>query len=166
MQIIKEQVEKLEIKVHSLLYLNKLNYIKETKKYKNEKTDVLKVIDQSVKKFKAVRPDIKWEIKNDTKTVFRGTYDTWEAIIDNLLNNFMRYTKENIKITLKNGKITLYNDGNNIDPNILKDIFNPYKKGINGQFGLGLSIVKQTILLFGYEIIVHNEKKGVSFIIK
>ena len=166
MQIIKEQVEKLEIKVHSLLYLNKLNYIKETKKYKNEKTDVLKVINQSVKKFKAVRPDIKWEIKTDTKTVFRGTYDTWEAIIDNLLNNFMRYTKENIKITLRNGKITLYNDGNNIDPNILKDIFNPYKKGINGQFGLGLSIVKQTILLFGYEIIVHNEKKGVCFIIK
>ena len=90
----------------------------------------------------------------------------WEAIIDNLLNNFMRYAKENIKITLKNGKITLYNDGNNIDPNILNDIFSPYKKGINGQFGYGLSIVKKTILLFGYEIIVHNEKKGISFIIK
>ena len=166
MKIIKQQVEKLEIKVHSLLYLNKLNYIKETKKYKNEKTDVLNIINLSVNKFKAVRPDIKWEIKTDAKTVFRGTSDTWEAIIDNLLNNFMRYAKENIKITLKNGKITLYNDGDNIDPNILKDIFNPYKKGINGQFGLGLSIVKQTILLFGYEIIVHNEKKGVSFIIK
>ena len=166
MKIIKQQVEKLEIKVHSLLYLNKLNYIKETKKYKNEKTDVLNIINLSVNKFKAVRPDIKWEIKTDAKTVFRGTSDTWEAIIDNLLNNFMRYAKENIKITLKNGKITLYNDGDNIDPNILKDIFNPYKKGINGQFGLGLSIVKQTILLFGYEIIVHNEKKGVSFIIR
>ena len=31
-KIINEQVNKLEIKVHSLLYLNKLNYIKETKK--------------------------------------------------------------------------------------------------------------------------------------
>ena len=165
-KIINEQVNKLEIKVHSLLYLNKLNYIKETKKYKKEKTDVLKVIETSVTKFKAVRPDIKWDLKFDNKTEFRGTYDMWEAIIDNLLNNFMRYAKENIKITLKNGKITLYNDGNNIDPNILNDIFSPYKKGINGQFGYGLSIVKKTILLFGYEIIVHNEKKGVSFIIK
>lgn len=166
LKIINEQVNKLEIKVHSLLYLNKINYIKETKKYKKEKTDVLNVIEKSVEKFKAVRPDIKWDIKFDTKTNFRGTYDMWEAIIDNLLNNFMRYTKENIKITLKNGKITLYNDGDNINPNILNDIFTPYKKGINGQFGYGLSIVKKTILLFGYEIIVRNEKKGVSFIIK
>ena len=90
----------------------------------------------------------------------------WEAIIDNLLNNFVRYANETIKITIKNNKIILYNDGPNIDPNILNDIFTPYKKGVKGQFGLGLSIVKKTIMLLGYEISVHNEKKGISFIIK
>ena len=90
----------------------------------------------------------------------------WEAIIDNLLNNFVRYADKSIKITIKNNKIILYNDGPNIDPNILNDIFTPYKKGVKGQFGLGLSIVKKTIILLGYEISVHNEKKGISFIIK
>ena len=90
----------------------------------------------------------------------------WEAIIDNLLANFTRYAKKEIKITIKNGKITLYNDGPNIDPNILNNIFSPYKKGIKGQFGLGLSIVKKTIHLFGYEITVNNEKNGISFRIK
>ena len=90
----------------------------------------------------------------------------WEAIIDNLLNNFVRYADKSIKITIKNNKIILYNDGPNIDPNILNDIFTPYKKGVKGQFGLGLSIVKKTIMLLGYEISVHNEKKGISFIIK
>ena len=90
----------------------------------------------------------------------------WEAIIDNLLNNFVRYADKTIKITIKNNKIILYNDGPNIDPNILNDIFTPYKKGVKGQFGLGLSIVKKTIMLLGYEISVHNEKKGISFIIK
>ena len=166
-RIIKEQVSKLELKVHSLLYLNKLNYIKDLNMYKNEITDVSKVINESVKKFKIQRSDIVWNIDiSDKKCEYRGTYDMWEAIIDNLLNNFTRYAEKNIKITIKNNKITLYNDGPNIDPNILNDIFTPYKKGIKGQFGLGLSIVKKTIHLFGYEISVYNEKKGISFIIK
>ena len=90
----------------------------------------------------------------------------WEAITDNLLNNFIRYAKKEIKITIKNNKIIFYNDGEKIDPKILSSIFTPYKKGINGQFGLGLSIVKNTLALLGYEISVKNEKKGVSFIIK
>lgn len=166
-KIINEQVNKLEIKVHSLLYLNKLNYIKDLNNYKHETTDVSRVIIDSVKKFKIQRPDVKWEINIiDKKCDFKGTFDMWEAIIDNLLNNFIRYAEKNIKISIKNNKITLYNDGPNIDTNVLYDIFTPYKKGIKGQFGLGLSIVKKTIMLFGYEIDVHNEKKGISFIIK
>ena len=90
----------------------------------------------------------------------------WEAVIYNLLGNFVRYADKKIKITIKKNTITLYNDGPNIDPNILSDIFTPYKKGINGQFGLGLSIVKKTMFYCGYEITVKNEKKGVSFMIK
>lgn len=166
-RIISDQVSKLEMKVHSLLYLNKLNYIKDLNNYKHETTDVCKVITESVEKFKIQRPDVVWELSiTEKKGEFKGTYDMWEAIIDNLLNNFVRYAEKNIKITVKNNKIILYNDGPNIDPNILNDIFTPYKKGIKGQFGLGLSIVKKTIMLFGYEISVYNEKKGISFIIK
>ena len=90
----------------------------------------------------------------------------WETIIDNILNNFMRYAEKLIKIDVKNGKIIFYNDGPNINPNVLDDIFTPYTKGIKGQFGLGLSIVKKTISLLGYDIIVRNNKKGVSFMIK
>ena len=60
----------------------------------------------------------------------------------------------------------MYNDGENIDLNLLKDIFSPYKKGLRGEFGLGLSIVKKSVQLLGYDITIRNEKKGVSFIIK
>ena len=98
--------------------------------------------------------------------MFNGTLDMWETIIDNILGNFMRYADKLIKITIKNGKITFYNDGPNINENVLNDIFTPYTKGIKGQFGLGLSIVKKTITLLGYEIIVKNERKGVSFMIR
>ena len=73
--------------------------------------------------FKLIRPDINFIVEMDNSTTFRGTPDMWETIIDNLLNNFMRYTKKEIKITIKNKKIILFNDGNKIDENILNNIF-------------------------------------------
>ena len=59
----------------------------------------------------------------------------------------------------------LYNDGDKIDKDFLEVIFTPYRKGIKGEFGLGLSIVKKTLNVIGYDITIKNEKKGVSFII-
>ena len=72
---------------------------------------------------------------------------------------------DKIKITIKNKKITLFNDGNKIDEKILNNIFTPYKKGLNGMFGLGLSIVKKTLQLLKYDISVNNVKNGVNFIL-
>ena len=163
--IIKEQLNKLEIKVHSLLYLNKLVYLKDLEKT-DKKINVKPIIESSIEKFKIQRPDVEFVVTASGRMIFNGTHDMWEAIIDNLLNNFIRYAAKEIKITIKNNKITFYNDGPHIDTNILNNIFTPYKKGIKGQFGLGLSIVKKTLNLLGYEISVVNEKKGVSFIIK
>ncbi len=163
--IIKEQLNKLEIKVHSLLYLNKLVYLKDLEKT-DKKINVKPIIESSIEKFKIQRPDVEFVVITSGRMIFNGTHDMWEAIIDNLLNNFIRYATKEIKITFKNNKITFYNDGPHIDTDILNNIFTPYKKGIKGQFGLGLSIVKKTLNLLGYEISVVNEKKGVSFIIK
>ena len=90
----------------------------------------------------------------------------WETIIDNLLNNFIRYAESEIKIQIRNEKIIFYNDGSNVDSKVLDEIFTPYKKGMKGQFGLGLSIIQKTLQLCNYEITVKNEKKGVKFMIK
>ena len=77
----------------------------------------------------------------------------------------MRYAKEEIRITSKQNKLILYNDGNQIDNDFLEVIFTPFRKGIKGEFGLGLSIVKKTLNIMNYDITIKNEKKGVSFII-
>lgn len=166
LEIIKEQLKKLEIKVHSLLYLNKLNYIKDQKDNLNVTLDIKNVINNSVDKFKIARPDVNFTLEMDNNTTFRGSSDMWEAIIDNILNNFIRYANKEVKITIKNNKITLYNDGPNIEDNILNDIFTPYEKGIKGVFGLGLSIVKKTLQFLKYDITIENVKNGVKFIIK
>lgn len=164
--VIKEQLKKLEIKVHSLLYLNKLNYLREELDSLKEQYDVSLVINAAVDKFKMSRPDVDFVLDVDKKnTIFRGSADMWEAIIDNILNNFIRYAKKKIKITVKNNKIILYNDGETIDENVLNNIFTPYEKGVKGVFGLGLSIVKKTLHLLNYDISIENLKNGVKFTI-
>ena len=164
--IIKEETLKLEQKVNSLLYLNKLNYLKD-KDVVLSKVNLQDVIKDVVKKFQLQRPDLKWEIiYSDKNTKFNGNYELWETILDNLLTNFMRYAKTTIKITIKSKKIMLYNDGEQIDENIVNNIFNPYTKGAKGQFGLGLAIVKRSLSLIKYDISVKNEKNGVTFTIK
>ena len=166
LQIVKEQLNKLEIKVHSLLYLNKINYIKDKTDFLNVLCDITPVVNTAVDKFKMARPDVLFKVSIDKKSSkFRGSSDMWEAIIDNIISNFIRYADKEITITVKNDKITLFNDGPNIDKNVLNNIFTPYEKGVKGEFGLGLSIVKKTLHLLNYDINIKNEKNGVRFTI-
>lgn len=165
LQVIKQQTTKLEQKVHSLLYLNKLDYLKNSEINKSEQVNMVSIINAEVEKFKFHNKEIEFIIDTDKKSKYYGTNEHWETIFDNLLGNFMRYAKKTIKITAKQNKLILYNDGENIDNNLLEGIFTPFRKGIKGEFGLGLSIVKKTLNIMDYDITIRNEKKGVSFII-
>lgn len=166
LNVIEQQTNKLEQKVHSLLYLNKLDYLKDSKNVEIVLVDMESIINSEIEKFKFHRKDIEFKVDIDKKSKFYGTTEHWETILDNLLNNFMRYANTTIKITAKQGNLTLYNDGANIENDFLEGIFTPFRKGIKGEFGLGLSIVKKTLNIIGYDIVIKNEKVGVSFIIK
>ncbi len=165
LKVIGEQTDKLEKKVYTLLYLNKLDYLKNDIDEDLKLIDIGEVINSSIEKFKFARTDVKISASIDNSN-FYGTFDLWETIIDNILNNFIRYAKNEIKITVKKNVITLYNDGPKIDEKIVNEMFSPYKKGLKGNFGLGLSIVKKTLNLLGYDINAENKKIGVAFIIK
>lgn len=165
LKVINEQTIKLDQKVHSLLYLNKLDYLKDSKDIEIVPVDMKKIIEQEVEKFKFHRKDIDFEVEIPQRVKFYGTEEHWETILDNILGNFMRYAKTKVKITIKQNKLILYNDGENIDEDFLDSIFTPFRKGMKGEFGLGLSIVKKTLNMIGYDIVVRNDKKGVSFII-
>lgn len=165
LQVIKQQTAKLEQKVHSLLYLNKLDYLKDIPVKDIVLVDMEAIIKAEVEKFKFHRKDVNFVIDIDKKAKYYGTVEHWETILDNLLGNFMRYANATIKITAKQNKLILYNDGENIDSDLLDGIFTPFRKGIKGEFGLGLSIVKKTLNIMDYDITIKNEKKGVSFII-
>lgn len=164
-KVSEEQMKKLEKKVKSLLDLNKITYLQNS--YKNDLSiDVVSIINASIEKYKVINNKINYEVKPDkNKIIYNGTEDMWESIINNLLNNAVRYAKSKILITIKENKIIFYNDGENIDEDIIKDIFKPFKKGKKGENGLGLSIVKGNLDLLKYKISVRNKKIGVEFII-
>lgn len=166
LQVIKEQTNKLEQKVHSLLYLNKLDYLKNSKNIENKLVDMNEIINSEVEKFKFHRKEINFITEIDKKSKYYGTMEHWETVFDNLLGNFMRYANTTIKITAKQNKLILYNDGEHIADDFLEGIFTPFRKGIKGEFGLGLSIVKKTLNIMDYDVTIKNEKKGVSFIIR
>ncbi len=166
LQVIKEQTNKLEQKVHSLLYLNKLDYLKNSKNIENKLVDMNEIINSEVEKFKFHRKEINFITEIDKKSKYYGTMEHWETVFDNLLGNFMRYANTTIKITAKQNKLILYNDGEHIADDFLEGIFTPFRKGIKGEFGLGLSIVKKTLNIMDYDVTIKNEKKGVSFTIR
>jgi len=160
---IDSEIKILSNDVNRILELNKINYLKESNEYKDETVDITKLLKDLVKKYKFQRRDVKWKLDIEKENIVRGTMDTWKIIIDNLFGNFVVYTDKLVKVTIKNNKIEFYNDGEKIDESLIKDIFTQYKKGIKGKFGLGLSIVKQSLELYGYNIKVSNEEKGVLF---
>ncbi len=160
LKVIEEQTEKLENKVHSLLYLNKLDYLSDIKEKQLEVIDLESIVTSSIEKFKYRRKDLEFILKVDKHIAYYGTNDSWETIIDNILNNFLRYAKSKIIIQIKKDRITLYNDGEKIDKDLLESIFVPFRKGMKGEFGLGLSIVKKTLNYMNYDITIKNEKKG------
>lgn len=96
---------------------------------------------------------------------FRGDRDSWESVVTNLLDNAVRYAKKQIRITLRDGMLSVYNDSDPIPREKLSHIFDAYEKGTGGGFGLGLAIVKRTSEIFGYSVAAKNIGSGVEFTI-
>lgn len=159
---IDEEIKILYKDVNKILELNKINYLKDNIN-NNDSVDVTLLLNDLVKKYKLQRRDIEWVLNINDENIFRGTYDIWKTVFDNIFSNFMTYTDKLIEINIKDNCITFYNDGECIDDNLIKDVFTQYKMGRKGNFGLGLSIVKKSLELYDYKISVKNEKKGVLF---
>ena len=160
-----DEIKTLSDDVNKILELNKINYLKDTME-SYEIIDITELLNEVITKYKIQRPDVNFLLDIKKLNKVRGTYDTWRIVIDNLLSNFIRYADKNIKITFKRNKMMFYNDGEAIPDNLIRDVFTKYKMGIKGNFGLGLSIVKNSLELYGYKIKVENKDNGVLFTIE
>ena len=163
MDIIIENAERLDGKVKSLLYLNRLDFI--SGENSDSEVDMHELIEHIVIQLQGMHPEI--EIETDLAFVsFKGDEECWRICVENIVDNAYRYVDKKIKIILKNDYLEIYNDGEPIDNDNIEALFQPYENGTKGQFGLGLSIVHKTCTMYGYNVTAVNQETGVSFIIE
>ncbi|OCN03620.1 hypothetical protein A4S06_05555 [Erysipelotrichaceae bacterium MTC7] len=156
--VIIDNANRLEKKVRSLLFMNRVEYIL-SQDSDEVVTDMRDVVDTVVLNTKVIRPEIEIE-KNTVSSLFRGNEEAWRVCVENLLENALRYAKTQIVITLDEDQLCIYNDGDQIPEEILPTLFKPYEKGRDGQFGLGLSIVYKVVAAANYTVVAENVETG------
>ena len=160
--VILNESKRLEAKVNSLIYLNKLNI-----EDKTEQVNIInlnEVINEMIEKYEKINKDFVWNIKSGNFKL-KGELKDWEVVFENIFDNYLRYANKFITIIIEDDKVVFRNDGEHIDLNLIEQIFVPYKKGYKGNFGLGLSIVYRTVKKYGYNIMFENVEGGVELII-
>jgi len=161
-EVIIKQADLLNQKVKQLLELNKLEYLKDQNEFE---TVVIKDIITNIVNNQKYRTPIDFKLELDDSTYF-GVKENFYTAFSNIIDNAIRYGKSKIVITLKNKKLTFYNDGEQISDKFIEQLFKPYEKGRNGQFGLGMSIVQKTCAHFNLLLKVENIDQGVMFTIE
>ncbi|SDD14912.1 two-component system, OmpR family, sensor histidine kinase CssS [Paenibacillus sp. UNCCL117] len=162
--VIMKESERLERRIRDLLILNKLNYFSARMK-PHQSFDVKAVIEDAIERLRCRRPELVWELDID-EAAMQGDKEQWGVAFENLLDNQLRYARTRIGITLKSGApptIVVANDGPLLEASELDSMFEPFRTGGNGQFGLGLAIVRQIAGNHGMTVRAVNEADGVSF---
>ncbi|QUH19721.1 sensor histidine kinase [Alkaliphilus sp. B6464] len=166
---IEEEAMRLEKSISNLLYLTKLEYLA-THNPSNEQVAMDQLIKDVVERFRWRRNELNWTLEL-TPTFVKGNIDQWRVVLENLLDNQIRYAQSQILISLTNSEcpneklayLRIWNDGPSIPVENIDDIFRKFQKGPQGQVGLGLAIVHRAISLVNGKIRAKNEAEGVSF---
>lgn len=168
MNVIEEEAERLEKKIKDLLYITKLDYL--SSRNSNKSGFELNVtIHQVIERMKWARQELEFEIDLE-HAVIHGDEELWNKLIENLYENQLRYAHSMIGVKLiKTGNEALlkfWNDGPPIDEKILQHLFEPFHKGSDGEFGLGLNIVKRIAELHHGIVWAVNEGGMSTFYVK
>ncbi|REK71619.1 sensor histidine kinase [Paenibacillus paeoniae] len=161
-----QETDRLMERVYELLSLSRLQYVS-SREVPHQWFNVDDVVRDTVERLRFRRPEIHWIVEPPAWRI-HGNADQWQVVFENLLDNQIRYARQQISITASVDDslmriIEIRNDGPHLEAALLKGLFEPYRMGANGQFGLGLSIVWQILNSYGAQIEVSNEESGVIF---
>lgn len=160
--VIIEHADRLEKKVQSLIILNKMDYLADDID-PDASVDMNEIIDKVILSLKVIRPEITLNKDAEPGVRFHGKEEPWRIVIENLIDNGLRYAISHITVILKENELCVINDGNPIKEEDLERIFHPYEKGTDGRFGLGLSIVYKVCTTYGYQVDAENLPGEVCF---
>lgn len=159
--VILDNANRLEAKVHNLLYLNRIEYLI-TSDAEGVVTNMKEVVEEVVLNSAVIRPEI--SIITDVEEVFfDGLLESWRVCIENIMENAFRYAQSYIKIQVRENDLQISNDGPKMPEDRIEALFRPYEKGEGGRFGLGLSIVSRVVKANKYHVKGYNTEDGVCF---
>ena len=160
--VIIENADRLENKVYSLITYNKMGYLVDNGNNLLN-LHMEPVIQKAILDCEVLRNDIEILTEIDPDVYLHGEEEPWRVVIENLLDNALRYARSLVRITLSDNLLEVYNDGPAIEKDRLDKLFKPYEKGNKGKFGLGLSIIKKVTETYGYTVTGENMNEGVVF---
>jgi len=156
---IQEDVDEIQSTIEALMALETVTKNDISDEKVNVNTIVEEVINNS---------DIQF-ISNETITVFSNS-KILKVMLNNLIGNAEKFKEKEIRITLdrinKKPSLVVEDDGVGIDPENFDLIFNPFwqedesRTRNKGGKGLGLSIVKNITLRYGWNISVDKSELG------
>ena len=156
LKIIENKSEDLVILTEQLYDYSKSLDLKDN--LKKEKVCINDILEDTILSYYALikKKNITPEINITTKRIYRKIDKNMAIrILENIISNTIKYTDEDIKITLlDNGKIIIKNKSHALDNTTVNKIFNRYytvESGSNTS-GIGLSIAKQLVNINGGKI--------------
>ena len=156
---IQEDVNEIQSTIEALMALETVT----KNDISNEKVNINTIVEEVIN-----NSDIQF-INNETITVFSNS-KILKVMLNNLIGNAEKFKEKEIRITLdrtnKKPSLIVEDDGVGIDPKNYDLIFNPFwqedesRTRNKGGKGLGLSIVKNITLRYGWNISVDKSELG------
>jgi len=178
--IIKEENNRLRNQVDKVLQLATLD--KDKLKLEDENINIHELITGSVKSFGLIIKEKKGEIEcglNAKNFLFYGDKIHITNTLHNLIDNAIKYSAENPKITIEthdhNGfiEISVKDNGIGVPKDSQKHIFDKFYRTPTGNvhdikgFGLGLNYVKTIVEAYSGSVkLISKENEGSTFVIK
>lgn len=163
--VVDQEAERLESKIKNLLYFSKLSYIESLDLIKEE-FFLDQLIEEVVDRLSWSRSNLDWKLSLEPTIIFADR-EQWTIILENILDNQIRYADKQISIDIKKLEdlisLTIANDGPKIEDSIKEHIFKEFKKGDSGEFGLGLTIVAKILNMHDCQIFLDNQEGLVAF---
>lgn len=179
-EVILDESNKMDALVKQLLELMKLEYGK--REFRNEKFNIVELINEVIRKCKVMLDDRKIDIKFEHEPEVQVFADSFyiEQVVTNYFTNAIKHAKEvngirqiEVKITnneeTKKVRVSVFNTGDNISENAISKIWGRFYKEDtsrnreDGGTGIGLALVKAIMTNYKNDYGVVNKENGVEF---
>lgn len=167
LNIIIDETNKLTETVNSIVYISKLDKLEDMdNKDDIQKIDVQEFVQEIADRFNIILEDRQVQVLNkvESEIYLEMKEDHLYRILTNLITNAERYAKSSIQIEGRQTEDTVIlrviDDGTGFDESEIDNVFDRFFKGMKGNSGLGLSIVKSTVEQYNGFVLAYNHANG------